>query len=481
MTKRDDTEGDRWTEKIPDYSASTLSRVGSWSLDVARPLVFSRGPPRRLGPLSYLDGVRGFMALIVYWTHHQLWARIDVEDSPAHIFQNAWGYEGNYYFACLPGIRTFFTGGHFAATTFCVISGYVLSARPMSLIHAGQFTALEEGLASAMFRRWLRLHLPAIGVILFYCTLWHLFGIWPAFPDPQFTWFEELGELFNQYTLFSFPWRNTDYLLTYNYQLWSIAVEFWGSVITITTLLAFSRCRSDARLFCELGLMYYFMYIVDGWYGSAFVAGLFLCEVDKLATSNDLPFPRLIARLEGYKNTIYYLLFLAGIYLSGVPTFNSEPEILRDSPGWYYLSFFRPLAATEYRFLYLFLAASFLIFLVPRIPWLKSLFETRFSQYLGRISYALYLVHGPLMWTFADRVYAAVGWPKTYAVDDVNVWSNFFPLPTTGPLGLELAFLLPHLIILPLTLWVAEMVTKVFDEPSIRFSHWAYKRMFLGS
>jgi hypothetical protein len=35
------------------------------------------------------------------------------------------GYDGKYYFACLPGIRTLFSGGHFAVSVFFVLSGYI--------------------------------------------------------------------------------------------------------------------------------------------------------------------------------------------------------------------------------------------------------------------------------------------------------------------------------------------------------------------
>jgi hypothetical protein len=50
-----------------------------------------------------------------------------------------------------------------------------------------------------------------------------------------------------------------------------------------------------------------------------------------------------------------------------------------------------------------------------------------------------------------------------------------------GPLGLELSVLAPHLIILPVTLWLAEIVTKLVDEPSVRFSQWAYGKTLAPS
>ena len=84
-----------------------------------KPEIFARSSglsQRKLHPTAYLDGLRGFAAFIVYWHHHQLWPRAFAD----LILENAYGYEKRYYFACLPGVRTFFTGGHFAVAVFFV-------------------------------------------------------------------------------------------------------------------------------------------------------------------------------------------------------------------------------------------------------------------------------------------------------------------------------------------------------------------------
>jgi peptidoglycan/LPS O-acetylase OafA/YrhL len=113
---------------------------------------------------------------------------------------------------------------------------------------------------------------------------------------------------------------------------------------------------------------------------------------------------------------------------------------------------------------------------IPRISWLKSFFELRFNQYLGRISYAFYLVHGPILWSLGDRIYAAVGWYKESQATNNPGWINLFPLPKVGPFSLELSFVLPQLILLPLTLWAAEMVTRLIDEPSVNLAQWLYRK-----
>jgi peptidoglycan/LPS O-acetylase OafA/YrhL len=168
-------------------------------------------------------------------------------------------------------------------------------------------------------------------------------------------------------------------------------------------------------------------------------------------------------------------MFAVSMLLGGVPSSSPSVDVLRDTPGWSYLSFLAPPVMSEFKWFYLFWAAVLLVASVPNIPWLKAFFETPFCQYLGRISYALYLVHGPLLETFGERVYLAAGWERDNLPGDLVGWLNVFRLPQIGPLGLELNYLLPHLIILPVTLWTAEVATKLFDDPAVRIPRWLYK------
>jgi peptidoglycan/LPS O-acetylase OafA/YrhL len=454
---------------------SLRARTTKWVINTIRPSFLTRRPRKQLAPTAYLDGLRGFAAFLVYWQHHQVWARVAISSN--NIFENAYGYDNQYYFACLPGIRIFFTGGHVAVAVFFVISGHVLSSKPLLYVYSRDYGKLGENVASALFRRWLRLHIPALCVTFLYMTTWHVFGIWTAYPDHQSTYFEEMRHWYTEFKNFSFVFRTGgDPWFTYNFHLWSIPVEFRGSVVVYTTHLALSKFKRNMRLFCEMGLIFYFLYMVDGWFCAMFVAGLFLCDLDLLARKDDLPDFLSFPKLEPYKALFWCALFVSGIYLSGVPASRADLEIIKASPGWYYLSFLKSPSIIDPKWFYLFWAATFIVASIPHIHWLKRFFETPFCQYLGTISFALYLVHGPILWTLSDRLYAATGWTRDFRNDGLGDWANIFPMSKAGPLGLEPSFLVPHLIILPVTFWLAEIVTRLFDEPSVRFSHWTYRR-----
>ncbi|SCO77358.1 related to hard surface induced protein 3 (sterol glycosyl transferase) [Fusarium oxysporum] len=480
-------DSDDWDEVKTDSSSDwTLAKsYSSWKpaaaggklkhfINITRAAIRARTRPlENLRPTAYLDGLRGFAALLVYFHHHELWVRDVVGQKP--ILENSFGYGGKHYFASFPFIRHFFTGGHYAVSTFFIISGYVLSLKPMGLIQSGEHAQLGDVIASSLFRRWIRLYLPIIMSMLVYITLLHMFGVWVRIMTQQKSWYDELWAFYYEFKNFSFVFKEGgEPWLTYNRHLWSIPIEFKGSVVIFTAQMAFSRCSKNARLWCETGLIFYFMYIADGSFYSMFTAGMLLCDLDLLASKGDLP--RWMARLEPAKEFIFYHLLIFSLFLGGVPSENRNVEQLAKNRGFYYLSWFKPQAVFDYKWFYLFYASVFLVASVPRIFWLKSFFETRFCQWLGRISFALYLVHGPVLWTIGERFYVAAGWQNEEIMKNIPHWANKLALPMSGPLGLEISFLLPQLILVPLTLGLADVVTRFIDTPSVKFAAWFYKK-----
>jgi peptidoglycan/LPS O-acetylase OafA/YrhL len=451
--------------ELMDRALSSCTEVFKFSLWPSA----SGSPKKQLKPTAYLDGLRGFAALLVYSLHHELWAH-----ETDWALEDAFGWDGNYKLICFPFIRVFFSGGHTAVAIFFVISGYVLSLSALNMIQSGESARLADHLCSALFRRWLRLFIPVACTTFVYMTTWHLFNIRSSNPiadPPERTFADEVWKWYCDFKNFSFIFT-AEPTNKYNDHTWSIPTEFRGSIVVWTAALAFARCRTKMRLCFEAVLIFYFLYVVDGWYCALFMTGLLLCDIDLLAQKDQLPdFFHRLKPLEGW---IYYVLILASLYLGGVPSISNELSHLRKEPGWYYLSFLKPQAFWDFRWFFRYWAATFAMIAIPRISWLRRFFETSFCQYLGRISFGLYLVHGPVLWTVGDRVYAAVGRLRVNQPEVVGGWINLFPFPGWGIFGLEINYLIPHLILLPFTLWCAEIVTKLFDEPSVKYSRWLF-------
>ncbi|EXJ78797.1 hypothetical protein A1O1_09199 [Capronia coronata CBS 617.96] len=426
------------------------------------------GRNTKLHRTAYLDGLRGFASLLVYCLHHQLWNHSGLA------LESAFGFDGHYYLACLPIVRIFFTGGHLAVSIFFVISGYVLSAKPLALSHSGDYNKLAENVGSALFRRWLRLYIPVVGVTFVVAMMPHVFGIQANF-SPEQTWRDELWKWYCDFKNVSFVWRLGGVpWLSYHFHSWSIPYEFRGSITIYTAVMAFSRCTKTARLCCEVGLIIYFLYIADGALFAMFTAGMLLGDLDQLAERQQLP--QWMSSLKRFQSHIFHVLFVLGLVLGGCPTHVDDIQFLKDSPGWGHFAFLVPQAVYDYKWFFLFWASVFTVASIPRIPWLKSFFEGRFCQYLGRISFALYMVHGPVLWTLGIRLYAATGLAQDWQIPEVPGWVDRVRLPHIGPMGLELNFLVPNLILLPVTLWLAEIGTTLLDEPSIKVSRWLYEK-----
>ncbi|OAA37053.1 Acyltransferase 3 [Cordyceps fumosorosea ARSEF 2679] len=431
--------------------------------------------PSNLHKTAYLDGLRGFAALIVYWHHHELWVHNMHRWNQNGIFENSFGYEGKHHFVALPGIRILFSGGHFAVSIFFVLSGYVLSIKGHKLIESNDMHGLVDHLASSIFRRWTRLFLPVLATLIVYATVWHVFGLWVDESSPQRTWFDEMWFLYCEFKNFSYPFKEGGVpWMSYNMHVWSIAAEFKGSLVVFGSLLAFSRCSAEARVWCQLALVGYFMYIADGWYCAMFMAGMLLSHMDHLASLGRLP--SILVRLQPHKTFMYYHMLVISIYLGGVPSENREIQQLAKNRGWYLLSFLKPQAVFDYKWFFLFWAAVLLMPCVRHLSWLRRFFETRVCQYLGRVSFALYLVHGPVLWTIGDRLYAVFGISSKAHLEHIPGWVGIIPVSKAGPVGLELSFLLANLFLLPLTLYIANVVTRVVDKPSVKFASWVYSK-----
>lgn len=136
---------------------------------------------------AYLDGLRGFAAVLVYQTHYTGFAHEHVAP-----LVHAFGWNDQYSFASLPIIRLLFHGGKMThslrqrsvsltdvdigafVSAFFVISGYVLSIYPLILIQAEcqDRDRIAIQLGRAFPRRWVRLYGPVITTTFIFMTIW---------------------------------------------------------------------------------------------------------------------------------------------------------------------------------------------------------------------------------------------------------------------------------------------------------------------
>ncbi|KAG9673591.1 hypothetical protein KCU87_g4909, partial [Aureobasidium melanogenum] len=214
------------------------------------------GRPVSVHPTAWLDGMRGIAALLVY-VYHLSYSTHDV--------MTAWTFDGKRDFLRLPLIR-FFYNGHFMVAIFFVLSGYALSYKPVKQIRNGELQALVEGLASSVFRRWMRLYLPCFVSTLMIVVLLRIGAYdWTreiAFDGKRLTGHREVhAERYDTFGKQIWVWATAFFAFANPFKgqpiymdghLWTIPLEYAASIVLYVTQLGLCRLRTRYRV---LGLL----------------------------------------------------------------------------------------------------------------------------------------------------------------------------------------------------------------------------------
>ncbi|KAI1409504.1 acyltransferase family-domain-containing protein [Hypoxylon sp. FL1857] len=396
-------------------------------------------PSRKPHSTEYLDGVRGVASLIVFILH---WTHI-----PYPSVNSGWGYKDNTSFWLLPFIRIIYSGAAMVSVFF-VVSGFVLSHRFIQRMHRREYTELFSGLTSLTFRRAIRLFLPAFAssTMAFICACLGIINVPSKVDGKPFE--HSLSSYLEYLDMESNPWDWTaDFSGFYNPQLWSIAVEFRGSMVVFLLLVGLAKTRTAVRLAVE-GVIMAHCFGHKRWDVALFIAGMMLAELEVLLKKPQRPSARKLV------NALLILTMIFGLFLCGYPRDHNT-----QTPGYIWTKYVWPFTAYRRRF---WLAIGAMLFVGPMafLPSVQSVFLTRPARYLGRISFALYLVHGLGNRTIGkwllNTCWALIGeegfWP--YAIS--------FTISTT--------------LYFPIVIWASDMFWRGVDVPSTNFARWLEKR-----
>jgi peptidoglycan/LPS O-acetylase OafA/YrhL len=295
----------------------------------------------------YLDGLRGWAAIAVV-LHHLLHITI---------------FPGwrNY----LPAIP-FFADGTFAVFVFFVLSGYVLSA---GFFKTGQRAVVVD----LALRRYFRLTIPilvisAIGAAMMYAG-WMVNGHAGYAAGSWFWWsyfyqFEpSVADVLN-FSLYR-VYVDANAMTSYNSSLWTMPVEMQGSIAVFAVLLVAGGSRS-ARLAGHALLLG-----ATWWLDSSIFALALGCALA------DFRYSRHFHQFEVSEKRVMLsrLMILSGLMLAAMRWEDNSPVQLA----------FASLA---------------LIFGVMLSDGVRRALSTPISQWVGRLSFSIYLVQIPVMCSF---------------------------------------------------------------------------------
>lgn len=289
----------------------------------------------------FLDGLRGWAAIVVLFHH------IFIDGLPANAVmadRSLWA-------------KVFFLNGTLAVCIFFVVSGFSLSIRYLE-------TGDKRGLARIAVGRYLRLALPIFSICAIVYMLLRLGMIPPAEQRPSPL------DLFVAFVptikgLFSFSLLNVFVSYsgaeTYNPPLWTMSYEFFGSYMVFSIV---AMTRSWRLRTWIIGTLFIVLAAYQTFF-ALFVAGILIADLYRQLDRSTF------ADLTGAT------LCLVGLLLLLLPQ------------AWF--AFVHLAGAT--------CLTAGVAFCTP----VRRLFENRLSDFLGWISFPLYLTQAAVIYSFSLR------------------------------------------------------------------------------
>ncbi|OJD40787.1 acyltransferase [Diplodia corticola] len=532
---------------------------GRWLYDVSRcvggsalaPILPSFLRPRVLGEggsagsatthhvngIATLDGVRGYACFFVFNFHflfmYTLTSVRGFGVDPTN-FSNRWIHQ-------LPFIKLLYSGRSMVCVFF-VLSGYVLSRKPLMALRSQSYDSMLQALSSSIFRRGIRLFLP---------TIFSTFLVMLAIQAGWFEWATEIGNdgvtlaFLEHHPMTLETWQDQmwDYLNfvrnyidftnwgewynLYDPHVWTIPLEYRASMVLFLNLICLSRARTAWRL----ALTVAFIIFCTRWGRFEvvlFLAGSLLAELDLitntwgpaappvqhrrqpslLPTSTNPTTPPLLTTIETAAPPppspavfcphptkpahplplafFHLTTFTAGLYLLSFPD-----EYGDYTPGYTYLSLHIPDIYREscpYRF-WQSAGAILTLHAICNSRALRRPFQTPVAQYLGKISYAFYLVHGPVLHSLGFVVMRLVfGVAGRYGYEEVVVGQGvegedlfWDPVPRepvlrvveNGEMGnrrFVACLAVGYVVLLAVSVWLADLFWRMVDTPVVRLA-----------
>jgi peptidoglycan/LPS O-acetylase OafA/YrhL len=400
-----------------------------------------------------MDGIRGLAALIVVF-HHGLLnftnALFNGEKRDSH-------FNWDVHLAGKPFLLFF--AGNFSVAIFFVLSGFVLShvfsrasARPIELA----------------VRRYVRLTIPITASNLFSLLLCCAASVFPFFfydvpngpgfygslADAPWAFFACLKESFLDATILG---RTQP--ATYNGALWTMQIEFFGSMMLIAMFWIAKKFSGDIRGIMNVAAGLACMIAIFWWQSTL---SLFACGVIFYRLVMDGFSPR------WWKELLAIPLFVSAIYLGTMPQAFSRPQfqtnliaftgmdmdkIAHETVIYPVLDYFHLGNWVPFPFLpvniWHAIGAVLLLASVLLSERLRDFFSRPAFLFLGYISFSLYLIHPTVQHVTAQPIMDAL---------------------VRFGMGKTPAMLIGLFVFVGASLWAATWFTKLVEGRSIRWS-----------
>ena len=312
------------------------------------------------------ESIRGLACLVVVFSHlaltftpslHNFYS-LDLEPTSL----TYWIYHSPF---------GFFYSGTASVFVFFVLSGYVLSHAIL------KETNIDQKIKRMALKRYPRLAIPA----LVSCFIaWLLFKL-NIDSSSTSEWFQRYGNINEPLYLIIHDGLFNSFILgesTYNWVLWTMQIELFGSLI-LFTLLYFFKINRTFFHFLAIFLPLFFLINTSQKFSLgiySFVIGMYIY-------------------LYGKKITIApaISLLILGLYLAGVHTTSNS-----------YKFFYLILGSNTY-ILLCFVSGSLIVYSILMCDSVSKKLDNTFLVFLGKISFSIYLLHMILIYAIGVPVF----------------------------------------------------------------------------
>ncbi|KAI0160521.1 acyltransferase 3 [Xylariaceae sp. FL1272] len=238
-------------------------------------------------------------------------------------------------------------------------------------------------------------------------TKWvELGGMWEEHPLIHDNITYAMQNFTRVYAEWANPFNFNPYHTRYDPHTFTIPMEFRGSMIVYIFLLGTAALKLKWRLGLA-GFISAYSMVFGRWDVATFMGGTLLSELDVRHPPSQHEASYLQPPVTGAssgrdhhdRSTVksvltWWITLIAALYLLSYPDAAAEY-----TPGYTVLAYltpryYGPIAAWAF---YNSIGALMLLPCILRSPFLRSAFETQFAQYMGKISFSFYLIHGPVL------------------------------------------------------------------------------------
>jgi len=340
--------------------------------------------------INHLDGLRGLLALAVF-IHHFLYCFAPVfivgAETPALLVS---GKLTIYRLFAFTPLNLIYNAG-VAVDFFFIISGYVLS---YSYFVKQDILIVQQN----ALKRYIRLAIPVLASCLL-LWLFHVLGLIYRTPIPKTdmnaNWLPGLipdylnfGHVLKYSLLDTFTGNSR-----YNPVLWTMQIELLGSMMVFFILLATHTIRNSKKVWLFI-LFLLILSVAGSSLLKAFLCGTLICFLQ----TSSARFVKIFSI-----TWVKLLALLIGIYFASFPMTGVHGALDGSIYRWIHF------ADNEKLFQFYYTTGCCLILLVvlnsrkvTRILSLKP------AQFLGKVSFGLYLIHLPLIFVLSSRIYEAL-------------------------------------------------------------------------